>query len=245
MAIAIRGTTPGVTTTASDPISLTLNGARQPNTNDVLIIIHCNDYYAMADMPSPTVGGSSNGVNPITNGSFDIGDLDGHAKSYTYVAGSTGDLTVAVDETSTADEEKGLIVYVLSGVDTTTPIDAAANTFDSVNALSHPAPSVSPTSTDAYLICHLNSGATDGGANTPPGSMAEQYDAVFAGALTYTGATEQLSASGATGTRTFTSANLIRYGMLSIAVKTGGGAPPPELEEGPQVNVTRSNNRFA
>lgn len=228
MAVAIRGTTPGITASASDPISVVLNGARQPNTNDVLIIIHCNDYYALTDMPTPTVGGSSTGVTAITNGSFDKGASDGHAKSYTYVVGSIGDLTVAVDETGSADEEKALIVYVLSGVDTTTPIDVAANAIDGVDVTSHPAPSVSPTSSDAYLICHLNSGPNAGGAHTPPGSMAEQYDAVFAGALTYTGATEQLSASGATGTRTFTSANLIKYGMLSIAVKAGGGAPPPE-----------------
>jgi hypothetical protein len=222
MAIAIRGTTPATTETVSNPVSLTLTGARQPNAGDVLLIIHFNDFYDLANMPTPTVGGSSTGVTAITNGSFDRGSSQAHAKSYTFVVGSTGDLTVSVTETGSADEEKALAVYVLSGVDTTTPIDVAANAVSGVDDTSPDAPSVSPTSTDAFLVCHVNEFG-DAGTYTPPGGMTEQYD--DGGSLSFTGATEQLVASGATGVKTFASSNVQGWGCLSIAVKTGGAAP--------------------
>lgn len=245
MAIAIRGTTPATASTNSNPVTLTLNGARQPQTGDVLLIIHANDFYDLADMVTPTVGGSTTGVVAVTNGTADEGSNLAHAKSYTYVVGSTGDLVVEETELADANEEKGLIVYVLTGVDNGTPLDIAGNgTGDSVSQV---APSISPISTDAYLICHTGSGAgNSAGSYTPPSGMAETCDFDLGGAWTVGGAALQLSASGATGTKTFTAASQTHYAALSIALKTAEGAgPPPDLEEGPQVNVTRSNNRFA
>jgi hypothetical protein len=226
MAIAIRGTTPATTITTSNPVSVTLDGTRQPNAGDVLVIIHFNDFYDLSNMPTPTVGGSSTGVTAITNGTADQGASAAHAKSYTFVVGSTGDLTVSVTETGSADEEKGLAVYVLSGVDTATPVDIAGNNVDSASDFDQIAPSVSPTSSDAYLICHTNSFTGTTGTYTPPGGMTEAYD-LATGNLNASGATEQLSASGATGTRTFTSTQLITSVNLSIAAKTGGAPPPP------------------
>lgn len=243
MAIAIRGTTPGTTTGTTDPLSLNLTGTRQPAAGDVLIIIHGNDFYALSAMATPTVGGSSTGVTVITNGTADNGTDQGHCKSYSYVVGATGDLTVAVDETGSADEEKVLIVYVLSGADIGTPIDIAGVTLGTTPSTSHVAPTISPTSSDAFLICHVNTGPSSGGAYTPPGGMSSQYD-IDGGAMRAAGATLQLVASGATGTKTFTTGN-VTYVGLSIAVMTAAGTPPPELEEGPVVNVTRSSNRFA
>lgn len=236
MAISIRGTNPSTSTGTGDPTSVTLTGSSQPNTNDVLVIIHCNDFYNFSDMPTPTVGGSSSGVTAITNGSIDGGANQGHIKSWTYVVPSTGDLTVSVDEAAPADEEKGLFVYVLSGVDTATPIDVAGT--GSGTSLSHVAPSISPTSSDAFLICHVNSGSgSSGGAYTPPGGMTDQYDIEVASAMSTGGATLQLSASGPTGTKTFTATNNVPYVSLSVAVKTASasasGTQPPFLGRPP------------
>jgi len=237
MAIAIRGTTPGIQSGVGDPTSLTLTGTRQPNTNDVLVIIHFNNFYALSNIPTPTVGGSSSGVVAITNGDSDDGANRAHARSFTYVVGSTGDLTVAVDETGSANEEKALLVYVLSGVDTATPIDVAANAEGT--GTSCVCPSVSPTSSDAFLICHVNEGTgTSNGPFTSPGSMTEAYDGDVGTHMAYTGATQQLSASGATGTRTFTSTfSMPSQALLSIAVKTSSGVAPAA----PNLFVIRSN----
>src|SRR5678816_2947337 len=201
MAVAIRGTTPATTIGVADPASVTLTGARQPQPGDVLVIIHCNNFYTLAGMPTPTVGGSTSGVVSIVNA--DNGSNSAHIKSWVKVVAGTGDLTVAVDETSAGDEEKGLVVYVLSGVDNANPIDVSGSAI-ATGASTHIAPSISPTSTNAYLICHASvGGGTAPASYTSPGSMTEQYDSAIT-AFIMVGATEQLSASGATGTRTFT-----------------------------------------
>lgn len=233
MVVAIRGTTPATTSGTGDPISVSLTGARQPNTGDVLLIVHANNFYDLSNMATPTVGGSSTGVTAITNGTADGGTGAAHAKSYTYVVGSTGDLAVAVDETGTADEDKLLVAYVLSGVDTTTPVDVAGSTYVGTGEDPHIAPSVSPTSGDAFLVCHVGA-AADTSPYTPPGTMTETYDFNVGPFCSGTGAVQQLSASGATGTRSFDAAFSNTYLALTIAVKTATGPPPP-VPKLPQV----------
>jgi hypothetical protein len=229
VSIAIRGTTPLVTTVSGPTtISGTLTSTRQPQAGDVLIIIHGNDFYAASAMPTPTVGGSTTGVNAIT--SADGGTNFAHAKAYRYVVPSTGDLTVSVTETAPGDEEKCLIAYVLSGADTSTVIDASAGGFNSTGSgdAAPTAPSVAPGSANAYLIVHTNSG---GGANvasyTPPSGMTETYDQSAAGSMGVSGAVQQLSASGATGTKAFAAATSATWATLSIAVLTATGGPAP------------------
>lgn len=226
MAIAIRGTTPLVVATTANPISGTLTGTRQPQTGDLLVIIHGNDYYALSNMPTPTVGGSTAGVNPITSGAADGGSLFAHAKGYTYAVGSTGDLVVSVTETGTGDEEKCLVVYVLSGADTSTPTDGANNNADSTGTTTNRVcNAVSPSSSDAFLIVHTNDGnGSNSVSYTPPSGMSEQYDGSLAASMGYSGATLQLSSSGSTGTKTFVAAGNASYCTLTIAVKTAAAA---------------------
>ena len=110
-------------------MSVTLTGTRQPQTDDVLLIFHGNDYYPLSDMVTPTVGGSTSGVTAVTNGIGSHGDYSAHVKAYTKVITATGDVTVsALENVANGNEEKCLVVYVLSGVDTTTPVDIASNT---------------------------------------------------------------------------------------------------------------------
>jgi hypothetical protein len=232
LAISKRGGSPLVVATTDNPVSGTLTGTRQPQTGDVLVIIHFNDFYALSNMATPTVGGSTTGVTAITNGAADGGTDNAHAKSYTFTVASTGDLTVAATETGSADEEKGLAVYVLSGADTAAPIDggsAGAAGTAGATAASHVLTGVTPTGTDAFLIGHDNSGGGSS-SGTPYGTPGgtEEYDAATGG-ISYCGWTEQLSASGATGTRTVTPANAISFAGLVIAIKTAdGGATPPQ-----------------
>jgi hypothetical protein len=219
--IAIRGGTPTTSiVTGTNPITVTLTGTKQPQAGDVLLIIHGNNFYTAAAMPTPTVGGSTTGVTAVTNGSADAGTNLAHIKSYTYVVGSTGDLTVSVTETGLGDEEKSLDVYVLSGVDTSTPVDIAA-TATGTTATSQVAPSVTPTSATPYLICHVNTGGAGVSSTyTPPGSMTETYDTVVAATYEATGAVQQLGGPGATGTRTFTATGSNPYAALSVALTT-------------------------
>lgn len=221
MTVTIRGSSPatsGIVNTAT--ISVTLNGTRQPQAGDLLVIIHANNWYGFGDMPTPTVGGSSTGVNAITNGSVDGGANLGHIKSYTYVVSATGDVTVAVTETSgNPDEEKHLVVYVLAGADTTDPISGgsagAATSSNSANSTSHVLTGVTPDKAGTLLIGHDSTGGASGWTTgyTTPGTEAYDFnDAAFASAC---GWTEQLTAAGATGTRTVTAAVTCNtYGLI-------------------------------
>lgn len=229
MAIAIRGTTPvtgGVTGTAT--VSATCTGTQQPQAGDVLLIIHGNNFYTLSAMPTPTVGGSTTGVTPVTNGTTDGGSSWAHVKSYTYVVGSTGDLTVSVTESAPGDEEKDLVIYVLSGVDNVNPVDTAGGqNGGSVATTSPTAPSVSPTSSDGFLICYTNSGGgTISTPYTPPSGMAEDCDFSVGGAMGVSSASLQLSSSGATGSKAFTAGNA-PYGAISVVMQTAAGGPAP------------------
>lgn len=236
MAIAIRGTTP-VTSAVSgpNPITNTLTGTQQPQSGDVLIIIHGNDYYDITNLVTPTVGGSTSGVTAITGATVDAGSLTSHAKCWYYIVGSTGDLTVSETETGAGDEEKLLVTYVLSGADTSTVIDVAGGTFSATTTTSPVAPAVSPTSSNAFLICHTHPIGSPAGPYSPPSGMTESYDTTDGVPnISLAGATQQLSASGTTGTKTFTSTGSRGYIGISIAVLTGGPAAPPP-EPGPMV----------
>lgn len=246
MAITIRGGSPA-TASGTGVVSVTLTGTRQPQLDDVLLIIHGNDYYQLSNMSTPTVDGSTSGVG-ATGATADGGNLFAHVKTWTWVAPSASDRTVAAVETGTADEEKCLIVYVLIGVDTASPLAGpGAGNFDSgAGTQSHVAPSVTPSTSDAFLICHSNDGnGSDGGTSTAPGSMTEQYDSSVGGFMSFTGATEQLVASGATGTRTFTSVGNSTYGAISVAMKTasggGGASPDPQALVVPPAALIRAS----
>lgn len=243
MAIGIRGTTPAVAS-GTGVVSVTLTGTRQPQTDDVLYIIHGNDYYQFSNMSTPTVDGSTSGVAAASGASADGGNLFAHVKTYTWVATSSGDRTVAAVETGAADEEKVLVVYVLTGVDTSGPLDApGAGNFDSVGSTNHVAPSVL-AATAGFLICHSNDGnGSNGNPFTTPGSMTEQYDGNVGGFMGYVGATEQLASSGATGTRTFTGGNS-SYAAVSAVFREAsatGASPNPGPLVAPPPAVTRAS----
>jgi hypothetical protein len=223
MAVTIRGDTPAVTASTANPISVTVDGDRQPQAGDLLLIFHGNDFYGLANMPTPTVGGTTTGVTAVTTA--DAGSNSAHVKAYTYQVSSSGDLTVSVTETGSGDEDKVLVVYVLSGANLDDPVDDAAGAASASAQTSQPAPSVTPDSEDALLVVHNNSG---GGASTasytPPASpYTELYDG-RAGGISYTGGVEQLSASGATGTRTITAATSVPWAAITVAIRAAGAS---------------------
>lgn len=226
MAIAIRGTTPGTNgTAAAGSFSVVLNGTRQPQPDDIIYIVHHNDFYTASTMPTPTVDGSTTGVNTITGTGIPAGSGagdQGNIKVYWWKNTSAGDRTVAVDETGSDDEEKALEVYVLSGVNTASPIDDAAGGNGGATSTTSPvAPAVSPPTTDAFLICSTNSGGGSNGVSyTAPSGMSESCDFVVASIMSVGAATQQLSASGSTGTKTFTAAGNATYVSVSVAFKT-------------------------
>jgi hypothetical protein len=219
----IRSVTVGTNNGSSPTVAATTPSEGDvAQAGDTLLVIHCNDFYAFANMGTPAVSPGSPELSPVPNGSADSGDTGAHIRSYTATVATSGAQTVSVTEAAPGDEEKAIVVFVLADADAANPVDDAAGTFGS-SATPQPAPSVSPSTSDALLICHVNSG---GGASTAsytsPGGMAEQYE-IHVGGLSGVGATEQLAAAGATGTRTFTAASSVQWAAVSIAIRSAAG----------------------
>lgn len=234
MTIAIRGDSPAVVASTNNPISVTLNGSRQPQAGDLLLIIHCNNFFDFSAMQTPTVGGSSSGVQVIADAARDNGSNQGHIKSYFYVVGSSGDLTVSVTETGSADEDKMLAVAVLSGVDTNDPIDGASNSGSTNSQTSHVVSGITTSSPNTQMFIHHNTGAGASTASmTVPGSMTTLYNNKTA-FMNYVGATELIEEPGATGTRTFTPASSVNWCAVAIGIRAeaeGGGPIEVPVEQ--------------
>lgn len=226
MAIASRIWVVGTNTGSSATVSAdtTSGTGTTPQTGDLCVVIYCNDYYALSNMGTPSVtAGSSFTLTAVTNGTADNGNLNAHVKCYTGTVAANGHFTISATESGSADEEKSILVWVLSGADTATPIDGgssgAANNVGTSTA-SQDAPSVTPSGSDAFLICHVNSGTGAAAASyTHPTGMTELTE-IHVGGLSGDVAYLQLAASGATGTKTFTASTATPYAAVSLAIKT-------------------------
>jgi hypothetical protein len=244
MTVVERGGGPKVQA-GTGPVSVLLDGAWQPQASDWLVIVHGNDYYTLAAMGAPLVGGSSSGVQEITGPGLpaDGGTSLAHVRAWKKKIITGGvDLLVAAVESGLADEDKMIAVHVLSGADAADCIDVAAGAFrsDFVPIAQRVAPSLTP-STAAYELVHTNDG---GGASSfpygMPAGMAGQY-AETTGGMGYAGAAVQLLAPGPTGTRIFTvSTTAAGYAAVSIAIKPltvvpTGNAAAFEIGPGPDL----------
>lgn len=124
----------------------------------------------------------------------------------------------------------------LTGVDTSTPVDVSGVTNNS-SAGGLVAPSVAPTSTDGFLTCWYaidqNAAASAVQPIGPGGSgLTEEFE-LSSGSNTndtvgYAGYV-QLSASGATGTKTVTPTNSAANATISVVWKTASGSTPANL----------------
>lgn len=217
MAITIRQVATNTNDGSSATISVTTDAS--PQVGDVLLVIHSNNFYDLADMPTPTVSPTSNALAAVVNGTADAGANSAHIKTYTVEVNVGGAQTLSVTELEDANEEKALVAYVLGGVNVATPTDGAANATDAGGSANQVAPSVSPGTTDALLVCVIQSGGGSSTASyTTPGGMTERYEH-HVGGLSGVGATEQLATSGATGTRTFVAASATPWAAVSVAVR--------------------------
>lgn len=230
-----------LTATGIGVVSVTANGANQPQAGDRLIIFHGNDFYALSNMGTPTASGGAGTVTAITGATADAGSNLAHCKGWYADIASTGDVTVTAVETGAADEDKIIVVYVARGADLgTAPVGNSNEDHSFTNVTVRIANGVTPSGTDDMLIVHTNDGGGSSSAPyTPPAGMAETYDTSSGGSMGAAGATEQLASGAATGTRTWTVANTITaYGALTVAVKaaasaiTAQGRTPPQRHPG-------------
>lgn len=220
MAISVKSVTTNAISNGGTSISVTTPSA---SVGDLLIIILSNDYYNFSELTLTSITPTATATE-ITAFGDDGGTNSAHFKAWWAPVTTAGAATVQAD-TAHADEEKTLVVYVLSGADTSSPIDAAASSGTTQTVQNPAAPSISPTTSDALLINHISSDSSTTAATstvTPPGSASNTYSftdpSIF---MRSAGGSEQLSASGATGTRTWTGTRSdTNWIMGSMAIKT-------------------------
>lgn len=169
--------------------------------DDLLVAIHTNNFYTAAALPAPT---GTAGTWTLRE-TADIGTNDSHIKVWTRPVTVAGAQTVTF--TRVSDEEHGATLFVLTGVDGTTPVNVSANSTGA-NGFNHDAPTITTTQPDTLLICAAAVRTGGHGTYKTPTVMVEQSDFYLTDTLsnplgaTVT-ATEGRPVAGATGTRTF------------------------------------------
>jgi hypothetical protein len=238
MAISIREVVTDVAISTTASVS---TGAGTQAT-DLLVAVGMSEFYNL----------SGNTFGPPTGGGWTVqatAELAGdNTKIRLWTKTAPGGAT-QVDLDPMIDEGIALAVLVLEGADLGAPVEDADGAASSAATPSvHVAPSIDPTSADAFLLCAAASAVFGGVAvYTPPGSMAEQFEVGTAGggSATFTAAVEQLAAAGATGTRSFGFANNGVAGVaLAVAVKTGAPiiTPSKVADRGSVQNLTSSQS---
>lgn len=218
MAISLREIVTGVNSGAAASVNI---GAGT-QAGDLLLAFGWSDFYSLGTFGPPSGGGWTQ----VTDGTADLGTDNSKCRAWTKTAaGGSATITLA----PIIDEDVALAVLVLEGADTGTPVDDADNATSpgTGSPAPHVAPSVSPSTSDAYLVCAAGTSVFNGGAAyTPPGGMTERAEFSSPGNVTtQTVATEQLSAAGATGTRTFNYGGNNDPGVaVSVAIRTASAA---------------------
>jgi len=223
MAVGIRSiTTNQVSGGTGGSISLTTPSA---SVGDLLLIILSNDYWQ--DVMSLTSITPTATATEITNFHDDGGNLNGHIMGWTAPVVTGGAVTVVADTGYTAGEEKILAVYILTGCDTTNPVDDAANTGTMVSSANPTAPSVSAANSTSMLFCHLETdgSGTPGVTVTIPGDTTSQYDVASGGFSRGMGISAQLTTSGGTGGKIFTAASSFGWIASSVAINATPTTP--------------------
>lgn len=189
--------------------TVVLNTAAGTAVDDILVAIQHSDFYDVANLDPPTPG------TWTQIATADLGVDEHHQRAWWRVVTSAGQNGVTF--APIVDEDVGAYLYRLRGADTTTPIDGAAGNAGTPGSFSHVAPSVSPTTADALLICTW--GAGNGAYTAVPASMTQRGNVDGAPFFEMIAADEVLTSSGATGTRTATFDAEFTWVALSIAAQ--------------------------
>lgn len=193
---------------ASNSAGLSFTTSAGMLTTDKLVLIQANDFYTAANMTTPTGTAGSSWTLQAT---VDNGTDNTHTKVWTSDVAAAGAQTVVVNNTTT-DEERYAGLFVLVGA--AGGVDGVASTANGASSTAHVAPTVTPVSgqADDLLIClfcstanvlseTLSAAAVD---YTMPGGMTAYTERDVGAFITYRAASQILSSSAATGTRTAT-----------------------------------------
>jgi hypothetical protein len=199
--------------------------------NDVIITAHGSDFYNVTGMAAPT---GTAGITWTLVDTADLGVNNSHMKVWWGLVTSGGAKTITCNPIT--DEEVFNTTYVLTGADTSTPIDDHASAATDPGAsTNHVTPAVSPTTSDALMISFILTQLFSL-TNYTIASMTKQNE--DDDSSTFASASLVLSSSGSTGTKTWV-ADIVscKFVTINIAVKGASAAasiPYPPQRSAPQ-----------
>lgn len=191
------------------------------------------DYYTAGSIGTPT--GTAVTTWTLLN-TGDAGSNNPHVKVWSGVVTTAGGTVIGSGTGQFANGAVNVHVAACSGVDTTTStsfVDVSANAANGTNTTAHTATGVTTTAADDMLVVFTVGADSDGGVTTassygtPNAGMTRQAEGFYDSAGTrfadHAAYTEQLSASGATGTRSLTYPVNAGYASITVALKGTSG----------------------
>ena len=155
MAITYVGGTSGAGTGATYSVSLsgTLTGGSgtSPLANDVVVVMTAFSQNTTAQ--APTVSGNSSGAYTAAGTASHANDTyDVEFGTFYIKMGATVDTSLTIGRRSSAVYGGGTVVMVFRGVNNTTALDATGTPVTATNGSRFNPPSITPTTSGAYLI---------------------------------------------------------------------------------------------
>ncbi len=221
MALSIVGATVGTQSASGSPV--TVNKPTGTANGDFIVAAHLQDVFG-------TLAGMTGATGFTQQGSSYSGTGSNFGKVFKRAADGTEGSSFSFGQNDTSV----VLMITFRGHDTTTPFDVDPTwSQGSSGQTLHIAPSITTVATNTGLCCVFS---TTSDLNTasylPPASpaMTEQGDA-WAQFTVAELATQILSSSGSTGTRTatFISASNNEYTTLSFAIKEASGVAAASL----------------
>jgi hypothetical protein len=227
VAVSIKSITSATNaTTAATFTCTTSESPSVTSVGDLVVVLHSNDFYALTNMSTPSATGSPT-MNSI--GSVDGGANLGHVKAWWYVANTAGAQTVTATETGTHDEEKDLVVIVLSGADTVSPIDGTPASSAGAATTPHVVPSITTATTNTMQVAiDVTGGGVNSTSYTPAAGLTNQQYFTVASAFAGEVMTGSLASAGASPTVNVTPAGSVNFHILTFAIKQAAAAATGE-----------------
>jgi hypothetical protein len=213
--------------TATSGVAATVTTGAGTAVDDILICFSASDFYLASDMVAPT-GTSGTWTQVATTA--DLGTNNSHMKVWWRKVTAGGAQTVTVSPHP--DEDLWNTTYVITGADTTSPIDDAVSAATDPGAsANHVCPAVSPTTSDALLLTGLYTQVFSLTNYTAPSGITKQNE--DDNSSTGASGSKALTSSGSTGTFTWV-ADIINCKFVSCTVAVKGASAATSIPYNPQ-----------
>jgi len=224
MAIALRGSLNDLTAAASNGanVTITFDTITPPLEDDVVVVFGAH-------------GTDVTTIDLITSGYTLIDKHESTAPifgAWYKFMGSTPDLTVVIDGGGDAQDGVALACYVISGVDTTTPLDQTTVSVGPTTSTNPDCGSITTQTDDAWVFAMAGSDVRDTGPGTVSGYVTQlNANRNDTNDVTIAGARLEKTTFGAEDPPAWSSWSSSTWYAITAAFKPASGGPTPAITD--------------